>query len=191
MCVQDGDFQESERASREYRRASGGTQKYASLSDCGFPLGSGGPVEKGGYERQAEYDPAHWAHRLGQVHHAVCDLEGTKLSREELMIVEDPVEYRIGGINGMNPKAGLTFACGLRSTLRADPYVVMVGDTRDHQAARISVEAAQTGAKRVRRWPADRRPSGGRAKWQRTPTRFVIGRARSSRTRWRAPTRWQ
>jgi type IV pilus assembly protein PilB len=64
-----------------------------------------------------------------------------------IITVEDPVEYRMRGINQIqvNPKAGLTFASGLRSILRADPDVVMIGEIRDHETAKISVEAALTG----------------------------------------------
>jgi len=65
----------------------------------------------------------------------------------KLITVEDPVEYRMTGVNQVqvNPKAGLTFASGLRSILRADPDVVMIGEIRDFETAKISVEAALTG----------------------------------------------
>ncbi len=69
-------------------------------------------------------------------------------SREKNIItVEDPVEYRMRGINQMqvNPKAGLTFASALRSILRSDPDVLMIGEIRDQETAKISVEAALTG----------------------------------------------
>jgi type IV pilus assembly protein PilB len=70
-------------------------------------------------------------------------------SRPEINIitVEDPVEYRLGGIKQVqiNPRAGLTFATALRSILRSDPDVVMVGEIRDGETARISIEAALTG----------------------------------------------
>ena len=64
-----------------------------------------------------------------------------------IITVEDPVEYRMAGINQIqvNPKAGLTFASGLRSILRSDPDVVMIGEIRDYETAKISVEAALTG----------------------------------------------
>jgi type IV pilus assembly protein PilB len=64
-----------------------------------------------------------------------------------IITVEDPVEYRMQGINQIhvNPKVGLTFASGLRSILRADPDVVMIGEIRDQETAKISVEAALTG----------------------------------------------
>src|ERR671935_1410845 len=65
----------------------------------------------------------------------------------KIITIEDPVEYRIQGINQMNVnrKAGLTFATGLRSILRADPDVIMVGEIRDGETARIAIEAALTG----------------------------------------------
>jgi type IV pilus assembly protein PilB len=66
---------------------------------------------------------------------------------KKIITIEDPVEYRIGGINQMNVnrKAGLDFARGLRSILRADPDIVMVGEIRDAETARIAIEAALTG----------------------------------------------
>jgi type IV pilus assembly protein PilB len=64
-----------------------------------------------------------------------------------IITIEDPVEYQMVGINqmGVNRKAGLDFATGLRSVLRADPDVIMVGEIRDAETARIAVEAALTG----------------------------------------------
>ncbi len=73
----------------------------------------------------------------------------TEINRPEINIitVEDPVEYRLTGLNQVqiNPRAGLTFAAALRSILRSDPDVVMVGEIRDSETAKISVEAALTG----------------------------------------------
>jgi len=73
----------------------------------------------------------------------------TEISRPEINIVtvEDPVEYRLPGVSQMqiNIKAGLTFASALRSILRADPDVVMVGEIRDSETAKISIESALTG----------------------------------------------
>ena len=68
-------------------------------------------------------------------------------AEKNIITVEDPVEYRIAGVNQVqvNAKAGLTFATGLRSILRGDPDVVMIGEVRDRETARISVEAALTG----------------------------------------------
>ncbi len=66
---------------------------------------------------------------------------------KNIITIEDPVEYRLTGINQMNVnrKAGLTFANGLRSILRADPDIIMVGEIRDAETARIAIEAALTG----------------------------------------------
>ncbi len=66
---------------------------------------------------------------------------------KKIITIEDPVEYRIPGINqiNVNRKAGLDFARGLRSVLRADPDIVMVGEIRDAETARIAIEAALTG----------------------------------------------
>jgi type IV pilus assembly protein PilB len=73
----------------------------------------------------------------------------TEINRPEINIitVEDPVEYRLSGVNQVqiNAKAGLTFATALRSILRSDPDVVMVGEIRDGETAKISIEAALTG----------------------------------------------
>lgn len=64
-----------------------------------------------------------------------------------IITVEDPVEYRVPGLNQIqvNPRAGLTFASGLRSILRSDPDVIMIGEIRDVETAKISVESALTG----------------------------------------------
>ena len=71
------------------------------------------------------------------------------VSRPEVNVitVEDPVEYRLPGINQVqtNAKAGLTFASALRSILRSDPDVVLLGEIRDRETAHIAVEAALTG----------------------------------------------
>src|SRR5437867_2513914 len=66
---------------------------------------------------------------------------------KNIITVEDPVEYRLSGINQMqmNVRAGLTFASALRSILRADPDIVLVGEIRDRETALIAVEAALTG----------------------------------------------
>lgn len=71
------------------------------------------------------------------------------LNRERVNIctIEDPIEYGLDGVNQMqvNPSAGLTFATGLRSLLRQDPDIVMVGEIRDPETAEISLNAAMTG----------------------------------------------
>lgn len=71
------------------------------------------------------------------------------VSKPEINVitVEDPVEYRLAGINQVqvNPKAGLTFASALRSILRSDPDVVLIGEIRDQETAQIAIEASLTG----------------------------------------------
>ncbi|MEK7163838.1 MAG: ATPase, T2SS/T4P/T4SS family [Patescibacteria group bacterium] len=64
-----------------------------------------------------------------------------------IVTLEDPVEYQIPGVNQVqvNPQAGLTFASGLRSFLRQDPNVVMVGEIRDEETAELAVQASLTG----------------------------------------------
>jgi type IV pilus assembly protein PilB len=73
----------------------------------------------------------------------------SEINRPEINIitVEDPVEYRLPRLNQVqiNARAGLTFAAALRSILRSDPDVVMVGEIRDTETAKISIEAALTG----------------------------------------------
>jgi type IV pilus assembly protein PilB len=66
---------------------------------------------------------------------------------KNIITVEDPVEYRLEGINQVqvNTKAGLTFANGLRSILRQDPDIIMIGEIRDGETAQIAVRAAITG----------------------------------------------
>jgi type IV pilus assembly protein PilB len=68
-------------------------------------------------------------------------------TEKNIVTVEDPVEYRMRGINQVqvNPRIGLTFHSGLRSILRSDPDVVMIGEMRDRETAKTSVEAALTG----------------------------------------------
>jgi general secretion pathway protein E len=72
-----------------------------------------------------------------------------ELNRPEVNIVtlEDPVELQIGGVTQIqiNPKAGLTFAQGLRAVLRQDPDIIMVGEVRDEETADIAIRAALTG----------------------------------------------
>lgn len=64
-----------------------------------------------------------------------------------IVTLEDPVEFNFTGVNQMqvNPKAGLTFATGLRSILRQDPDIIMVGEMRDNETAEIAVRSALTG----------------------------------------------
>ena len=68
-------------------------------------------------------------------------------TEKKIMTIEDPVEYRLKGINQVQakPKIGLTFAVGLRSFLRQDPDIMLVGEIRDKETAEIAVQAALTG----------------------------------------------
>jgi len=76
-----------------------------------------------------------------------ASLAGINKPDINVITVEDPVEYRLAGINQVqiNTRAGLTFATVLRSILRSDPDVIMVGEIRDVETAKISIEAALTG----------------------------------------------
>ena len=68
-------------------------------------------------------------------------------SEKNIITVEDPVEYRLAGINQVqsNPKAGLNFASALKSILRCDPDIIMIGEIRDRDTAQIAIESALTG----------------------------------------------
>jgi type IV pilus assembly protein PilB len=74
-------------------------------------------------------------------------LQEVKTDSINIVTLEDPVEYKMDGINQIqvNPEVGLTFATGLRSILRQDPDVVMVGEIRDKETAELAVQAALTG----------------------------------------------
>ena len=74
-------------------------------------------------------------------------LNEINVPERNIITIEDPVEYQMVGINQLqvNLKAGLTFASGLRAMLRADPDVIMVGEIRDGETAKIAVESALTG----------------------------------------------
>ena len=74
-------------------------------------------------------------------------LAAVRSERTNIVTIEDPVEYQIPGVNQtqINAKINLTFASALRSILRQDPDVVLVGEIRDEETARIAMQAAQTG----------------------------------------------
>ena len=74
-------------------------------------------------------------------------LNWVKSPTKNIITVEDPIEYQLEGVNQVqiNPKAGVTFAAGLRSILRQDPNIILVGEIRDRETAAIALEAAQTG----------------------------------------------
>jgi type IV pilus assembly protein PilB len=74
-------------------------------------------------------------------------LNSIKSSANNIITLEDPIEMQVAGVNQMqvNPKAGVTFASGLRSILRQDPNVILVGEIRDQETADIAFGASQTG----------------------------------------------
>ena len=74
-------------------------------------------------------------------------MEKINSERQKIITVEDPVEYQLEGITQIqaNASIGLNFAAGLRSIVRQDPDVLMVGEIRDHETAEISIESALTG----------------------------------------------
>src|SRR5229473_3549285 len=74
-------------------------------------------------------------------------LNWVKSSAKNIITVEDPIEYQLDGVTQVqiNTKTGVTFAAGLRSILRQDPNIILVGEIRDQETAGIALEAAQTG----------------------------------------------
>ena len=74
-------------------------------------------------------------------------LMSVQSERTNIITIEDPIEYQLPGINQtqVNEKIKLTFASALRSILRQDPDVILVGEIRDQETARIAMQAAQTG----------------------------------------------
>jgi type IV pilus assembly protein PilB len=74
-------------------------------------------------------------------------ISSIKSGKTNIITIEDPIEYQIPGVNQtqVNEKAKLTFASALRAILRQDPDVVLVGEIRDHETAKIAMQAAQTG----------------------------------------------
>jgi type IV pilus assembly protein PilB len=76
-----------------------------------------------------------------------ASLNAVKDDTKNIVTVEDPIEYQLEGITQVqvNPKAGMTFASGLRSILRQDPNVILVGEIRDGETAAIAMQASETG----------------------------------------------
>ena len=76
-----------------------------------------------------------------------ASLNAINSSRKNIVTIEDPVEYHLNGIRQIQvePRAGVNFATGLRSILRQDPDVIMVGEIRDKETAEIAIQAALTG----------------------------------------------
>ena len=74
-------------------------------------------------------------------------LASLNTAKVNIMTLEDPVEYEIAGVNQVqiNPQAGLTFATGLRSFLRQDPNIILVGEIRDQETTELAIQAALTG----------------------------------------------
>ena len=74
-------------------------------------------------------------------------ITSVKSGRTNIITIEDPIEYQIPGVNQtqVNEKAKLTFATALRAILRQDPDIILVGEIRDHETAKIATQAAQTG----------------------------------------------
>jgi len=74
-------------------------------------------------------------------------LEKINTGMQKIITIEDPVEYQLEGVTQIhvNAKIGLTFATGLRSIVRQDPDIIMVGEIRDHETAEIAIESALTG----------------------------------------------
>jgi type IV pilus assembly protein PilB len=74
-------------------------------------------------------------------------LNAIKSPTNNIITLEDPIEFQVPGVNQtqINPRAGITFASGLRSILRQDPNVILVGEIRDQETAEIAFQAAQTG----------------------------------------------
>lgn len=83
----------------------------------------------------------------GKIMTLYAALQHLNTEEKSIVTIEDPVEFRIPGVSQVqtNPKAGLTFAQGLRAILRQDPDIVMVGEVRDRETAEIAVRFAMTG----------------------------------------------
>ncbi len=83
----------------------------------------------------------------GKTSSLYCILEMIKSREKNLVTIEDPVEYHLGGIaqSQVNPKTGVTFAALLRSLMRQDPDVILVGEIRDAETAEVAIRASLTG----------------------------------------------
>ena len=95
----------------------------------------------------ARHDPRRRPDRQRQDDHPQLGDHLDQSGRTNIITIEDPIEYQIPGVNQtqVNEKAKLTFASALRAILRQDPDVVLVGEIRDHETAKIAMQAAQTG----------------------------------------------
>ena len=93
------------------------------------------------------HHPGHRPDRQRQDHHAYTSLIELNTPDRKVLAVEDPIEYQLDGVNQVQikPQIGLSFAQVLRSMLRHDPDVIMVGEIRDLETAQIAIQAALTG----------------------------------------------
>ncbi len=122
------------------------SDRMISLEELGFP--------PGGLERYRELMRMPYGFLLvtgptgsGKTTTLYATLSAINSAEKNFITVEDPIEYRLDGLNQVqvNVRAGLTFANGLRSILRSDPDIIMIGEIRDVETARIAVESALTG----------------------------------------------
>jgi type IV pilus assembly protein PilB len=88
-------------------------------------------------------------------------LKSVRSEKANIVTIEDPIEYHIPGVNQtqIDEKIGLTFASALRSIVRQDPDVILIGEIRDAEVAKIALQAAQTGQLVLSSLPADDAPS--------------------------------
>ena len=116
------------------------------LEDLGLP-GGGVQELRGGVPQAVRRHPGHGPTGSGKSTTLYATLNQINSPDRNIITVEDPVEYRLAGINQVqvNNRAGLTFASALRSILRADPDVVLIGEIRDRETAIIAIEASLTG----------------------------------------------
>ena len=98
-------------------------------------------------ETAPRHPAGHRPHRQRQEHHALHRAATLNTPERKIITVEDPVEYQLDGINQIQvkPQIGLTFAGALRAIVRQDPDIIMVGEMRDLETARIAVQSALTG----------------------------------------------
>ena len=95
----------------------------------------------------ARADTRHRAHGQRQEHDALRGAEQINTKDSNVLTLEDPIEYQLPGISQtqVSEKKGMTFAKGLRSVLRQDPDIIMIGEIRDHETAVMAIQSALTG----------------------------------------------